>query len=83
MTKTKWLEHKNTSILLIEEITGCIPEWQPLAQVTLRQIYPTIDPEWYVWLEWSSWAKKFPTKQEACAYALSQVPEPLGAGSEL
>ena len=74
MTNTKWLEIGDTSILMIEEEIGCLTEWSPFAQVTLRQVYPTVQPMWYVWrLEWSDVATKFKTKQEACAYALSQV----------
>lgn len=75
MINTKWLEVDNTSILMIEEGIGCIKEWTPFAQVTLRQIYPTVEPMWYVWrLGCVDVASKFKTKQEACAYALSQVP---------
>jgi hypothetical protein len=76
MTNTKWLEIENTSILMLEEEVGCLKEWQPFAQVTLRQVYPTVEPLWYV-ISLNPFsddaACKFATKQEACAYALSQV----------
>ena len=71
---TQWLEAGNTSILMEEREVGCLKEWQPVAQITLRQIYPTVDPKWYAWhLEVVNKAEKFDTKQEACAWALSVI----------
>ena len=74
MTNTKWLEIENTSIFMKEEEVGCLTEWTPIAQVTLRQIYPTIAQKWYAWglCDETHSVKIFDTKAEACSWVVSK-----------
>jgi len=45
----KWLSIDDTHILMQLRNAGERQEWHPVAQVTLRQIYPSVPPMYYVW----------------------------------
>lgn len=49
MPTHRWLSIGDTRLLMQLQNAGELPEWQPIAQVTLRQIYAAISPMYYAW----------------------------------
>lgn len=47
--ETVWIGIGDTKILMRLEKVGVRKEWEPIAQVTRRQVYESIPPKWYVW----------------------------------
>lgn len=49
--KWRWIRFENTRILLhLSSGLGQFPEWHPVGQVTLRQVYENQAPAWYAWV---------------------------------
>ena len=51
---TKWLEWCDTLILLRKLSAYACPEWWPIAQITLRQVYNSAIKQWYAWDNYTS-----------------------------
>jgi len=49
MPQYQWLSIGDTRILMHLQGAGERPEWHPIAQITLRQIYATVKPMYYAW----------------------------------
>ena len=48
--KYRWVKLNETYILFALKTEHVLPEWQPVAQVTRRQVYERQEPQWYVWI---------------------------------
>lgn len=49
MLKFRWASVGATHVLFQMFEGHALPEWQPVAQVTLRQVYEKQGQRWYVW----------------------------------
>lgn len=46
-TKRQWISIGDTHLLMQEDTTGIIPEWNEIGKVTRRQVYESLPPKWY------------------------------------
>lgn len=79
MNRCEWVNFGDTSILLEQKTEHLVSEWQPVAQVTRRQVYEHIPPQWYAWIGGApngpthTMLGHFPTHQDAVKAVVRQL----------